>query len=89
MVPFEPDARPDLTGTSVFIGAGRADSIAPPEQAERLADLLRQAGAAVTVHWEPGGHAVTEREVDAARQWLMQSVVEQPRERRMPAAKQD
>ena len=23
MVPFEPDARPDLTGTSVFIGAGR------------------------------------------------------------------
>jgi predicted esterase/catechol 2,3-dioxygenase-like lactoylglutathione lyase family enzyme len=89
MVPFEPDARPDLTGTSVFIGAGRADPIAPPEQAERLADLLRQAGAGVTVHWEPGGHTVTEREVDAARQWLRQSVVEQPRERRMPAATED
>src|SRR2546422_1114596 len=35
MVPFEPDRLPDLTGTSVFIGAGRADSMAPPAQAER------------------------------------------------------
>jgi len=89
MVPYEPTAPPDLTGTPVFIGAGRADSIAPPTQTEHLADLLRQARAAVTVHWEPGGHAVTDGEVDAARHWLWQSVVERPRERRMPAAKQD
>jgi predicted esterase/catechol 2,3-dioxygenase-like lactoylglutathione lyase family enzyme len=89
MVPFEPEAPPDLTGTSVFIGAGRADSIAPPAQAEHLAGLLRRAGAVVTVHWEPSGHAVTEREVDAAREWLVQSVVERPRERRLPAAKED
>ena len=70
MVPFEPDVPPDLTGTSVFIGAGRADPIAPPAQAEHLADLFRQAGAAVTVDWQPGGHAVTDSEVAAARQWL-------------------
>jgi predicted esterase/catechol 2,3-dioxygenase-like lactoylglutathione lyase family enzyme len=89
MVPFEPDAPPDLTGTSVFIGAGRADSIAPPEQAEHLAEMLRRAGAAVTVHWEPGGHTLTDGEVDAARQWLWQSVVERPQERRMPIAKED
>jgi len=89
MVPFEPDAPPDLAGTSVFIGAGRADSIAPPEQTEHLADLLRRAGADVTVHWAPGGHAVTEGELDAARQWLRQSVVERPQERRMPIAKED
>src|SRR5207249_10403255 len=89
MVPFEPDPLPDLTGTSVFIGAGRADSMAPPAQAEHLADLLRRAGAAVTVHWEPGGHAVTEGEVDAARQWLWQTVVERPQERRMPIAKEN
>ena len=89
MVPFEPDAPPDLSGTSVFIGAGRADSIAPPEQTEHLADLLRRAGADVTVHWAPGGHAVTEGELDAARQWLRQSVVERPQERRMPIAKED
>ena len=70
MVPFEPETLPDLTGTSVFIGAGRADPIAPAAQAERLAELLRTAGADVTLHLEPGGHAVTEAEVAAARQWI-------------------
>ena len=72
MVPFEPDAPPALSGTSVFVGAGRADPIVPIAQAERLAELLRRAGAAVTLHWEPGGHAVTKSEVEAARQWIMQ-----------------
>jgi len=70
MVPFEPDAPPDLAGTSVFIGAGRSDAIAPAAQTERLAELLRRAGATLTLHWEPGGHAITEREVDAARDWI-------------------
>ncbi len=88
MIPFEPDTLPDLTGTSVFIGAGRADSIAPPAQAEHLAELLRRAGAAVMIHWEPGGHSLSDGEVEAARQWLWQSVVERPQERRMPIAKE-
>lgn len=70
MVPFEPDPVPALRGTSVFIGAGRADPIAPPDQVERLAAILRTGGADVTVHWEPGGHGVTQTEVDAARRWL-------------------
>jgi predicted esterase/catechol 2,3-dioxygenase-like lactoylglutathione lyase family enzyme len=70
MVPLELDTLPDLRGTSVFIGAGRADPIAPAAQAERLADMLREAGADVTLHWEPGGHTLTPREVDAARQWI-------------------
>jgi predicted esterase len=72
MVPFEPDAPPSLSGTSVFIGAGRADPIVPVAQAERLAALLREAGAAVTLHWESGGHTVSQGEVEAARQWIMQ-----------------
>jgi predicted esterase len=70
VVPFEPDALPDLRGTGVFIGAGRTDSIAPPTEAERLAWLLRQGGAAVTLHWMPGGHAVTAGETAAAREWI-------------------
>jgi predicted esterase/catechol 2,3-dioxygenase-like lactoylglutathione lyase family enzyme len=70
MVPFEPDALPDLTGTSVFIGAGRTDPIVPAAQAERLAELLRAAGADVTLHWERGGHAITPGEVKEARRWL-------------------
>jgi predicted esterase len=75
MVPFEPDALPNLAGTSVFIGGGRADPIAPPAQAERLAELLTQAGADVTLHWEPGGHALTQSEVEAARRWITQCLM--------------
>jgi glyoxalase family protein len=70
MVPFEPDRLPDLAGTAVFIGAGRSDQMVPQAQTERLAELLREAGADVTVHWEPGGHGVTKGEVDAAAHWI-------------------
>lgn len=70
MVPFEPVRPPALAGTSVFVGAGRMDPIAPPAHAERLAAILRSAGADVTSHWSAGGHSVTPDEVDAAREWL-------------------
>lgn len=72
MLPFEPETLLDLHGTAVFIGAGRTDAIAPPDQAERLADVLRRAGADVTLHWTPGGHGITKSEVDAARDWISQ-----------------
>jgi predicted esterase len=78
MVPFEPEGTVNLGGTAVFIGAGRNDPIAPPAQAERLAALLAQAGAEVTVHWDPGGHTVTEGEVQAAREWLLRLVGGRP-----------
>jgi predicted esterase len=73
MLPFEPETLPDLTGTGVFIGAGRIDPLVPAAQAERVADVLRAAGADVALHWEPGGHALTSREVDAAKMWLAQT----------------
>ncbi len=58
----------------MFIGAGKNDPIAPAAQAERLAELLRRAGADVTLHWEAGGHAVTRAEIEAARAWLLQAL---------------
>ena len=70
MIPFEPEAVPRLEGTSVFIGAGRTDPIVPVAQVERLASLFREAGADVTVHWEPGGHALTRAELAAAHEWI-------------------
>ena len=70
MVPYEPGALPDLAGTAVFIGAGRNDPIAPTEQVERLASILRAAGADVTVHWQNAGHTVTKDELDAAQRWI-------------------
>jgi predicted esterase/catechol 2,3-dioxygenase-like lactoylglutathione lyase family enzyme len=72
MVPFEPEVLPDLGGTPVFIGAGRADPIATMRQVQRLAELLEQAGAKVTIHWSHGGHEVSKGEIDAAREWIAQ-----------------
>ena len=71
MVPFEPDSMPDLSGTDVFIGAGRADPIAPPAQVERLMEMLEACGATVTVSWDPGGHRISPALVTAAREWLV------------------
>lgn len=70
MVPIVPDEVPDLSGVGVFIGAGRADPIAPAEQAERLATLLADAGAAVEVAWHPGGHQLDRGQADKGRGWL-------------------
>ncbi len=73
MVPFEPETLPDLSGTSVFIGAGRTDSMVPAALTERLAELLRQSGAAVAVHWDPGGHTIAPATFKAAQQWIANS----------------
>ena len=74
MVPLVPDSLPNLGGIPVFIGAGRRDPIAVPEQTEQLARLLAEAGMDVTTHWENGGHALSQGEVDAARTWLRRKV---------------
>src|SRR5687768_1586481 len=66
MVPLVPEELPNLRGVPVFMGAGRFDSLIPPPQTERLAQLLRQAGADVDLHWEPGSHALNQAEVQAA-----------------------
>ena len=69
MVPLEPDAPPHLAGLEVLIGAGRTDPLVDPANTQRLADLLRQASARVTVKWKPGGHELTRDDVEAAREW--------------------
>ncbi len=70
MLPYEPPAPSALAGTSVFISAGRADPFAPGAQVERLAALLRGAGADVRVHWRPGGHAIDPADVEAVKGWI-------------------
>ncbi|HLJ54932.1 MAG TPA: alpha/beta hydrolase [Chthonomonadaceae bacterium] len=70
MVPFEPDAPPDLAGKAVFLSAGRNDPIVPSENAARLAEILRSAGADVTLSWQNAGHSLTREEAASARSWL-------------------
>jgi predicted esterase len=70
MVPLIPDNLPDLSSARVWIGAGDQDPIIPPSEAQRLVELLRRAGADVTIRFLEAGHELTRDDVDAAREWL-------------------
>jgi phospholipase/carboxylesterase/glyoxalase family protein len=70
MVPFEPEAPPDLSGMPVFLAAGRGDRMIAPENTERLAEILREAGADLDLRWRDTGHALTYEEVAEAKDWL-------------------
>ncbi len=63
-----------LARTPVYLAAGRTDPIIPPENTERLARLLQDAGADVTLDWQPGGHGIGREEVEAARRWMNETL---------------
>ena len=73
MVPLEPDVQPDLAGTGVLLAAGRRDAMMPRGHPERLARMLRDAGADVTLAWRDAGHELTADDVDEASAWLARS----------------
>ncbi len=59
-----------LPGTPVFLAAGLSDQLVPPEETDKLATALRNAGANVTLRWDHAGHTLTRGDIDAAREWL-------------------
>ena len=69
MVPFEMETLPSLAGRRVLVAAGRSDPIVPAEQSERLAEMMRRAGAEVTLHWSPGAHGLERADLAAATAW--------------------
>lgn len=70
MVPLNPDRLPNLSSMHVWIGAGDQDPIVPPSETRRLAELLRRAGADVTIRFAKAGHGLTNDDVVTARDWL-------------------
>ncbi|MEK0431677.1 MAG: hypothetical protein RL139_1481 [Gemmatimonadota bacterium] len=70
MVPLVPDPLPVLPPTAALLLASAEDPIVPAANTERLAALLRDAGATVHLQWVPGGHQLTRADVTAARDWL-------------------
>jgi len=70
MVPLVPDPLPTLPRTRLLLSNGRTDPLVSLDETERLAKLFRDAGADVTLKWQPGGHELTQGDVSAARQWL-------------------
>ncbi len=69
MVPLIPDTLPDLSSVRVWIGAGDQDPIIPSSELQRLVELLRRAGADVTIRFFNAGHGLTSDDVITARDW--------------------
>ena len=70
MVPLIPETQPNLSRVRVWIGAGTDDPIIPTSETKRLAELLRSAGADVTIRFFQASHALTPGDVEVARDWL-------------------
>jgi len=70
MVPLIPNKLPDLSSMRVWIGAGDQDPIVPASETKRLAELLRRAGADVTIRFAKAAHGLTNDDLEGARHWL-------------------
>jgi phospholipase/carboxylesterase len=70
MVPLDPPHPPDLGKTPVLLLAGRHDRMISPTGTERLAVILSQAGADLTLDWRDAGHELTKEDFLLAADWL-------------------
>ena len=70
MVPLVPASLPNLAQARVLISSGDHDPIVPAENAQRLAAMLREAGANVTLRFEPAGHPLVVGDIEGAKEWL-------------------
>jgi phospholipase/carboxylesterase len=70
MVPLVLEKLPDLSSVRVWIGAGNQDPIIPASEAQGLVELLRSAGADVTIRFANASHGLTDAEVKTAGHWL-------------------
>jgi predicted esterase len=70
MVPFVPETMPQLSRKPILILAGTRDSIVPRDETERLAGLLEQARADLTLRWADATHGISGDEVRVAAEWL-------------------
>jgi phospholipase/carboxylesterase len=68
--PFLEDPPTHVEGVPVLIIDGEKDRRRSPGDGARLAQRLNRAGAAVTHHVLPVGHAITESDRQIARDWL-------------------
>ena len=70
MVPLVSEDLPNLSSVRVWIGAGDQDPIIPASETQRLVELLRRAGADVTIRFANAPHGLTNDDVKTARHWL-------------------
>jgi phospholipase/carboxylesterase len=79
--PLPPEIRDlgGLRGRRVLASGGEDDPFLPRETAEAGIASYRAAGAEVEERTRPGGHGITQDEVDAVRAWLARAGADQPK----------
>ena len=70
MVPLSHAPATDLSGKRALILSGAMDPIVPADNAGRLAEMLRRAGAEVQHQTLPAGHGLSQADVNLTRDWL-------------------
>ncbi len=70
MVVLEPKQLPDLKGKRAFLSSGTVDPIVPADHPGRLAQLLRRAGADVTLQTPAASHGLVPADFSGARDFL-------------------
>ena len=70
MVPLVPPVLAESGSCAHFAFFRRSRSDRAAENAERLAAMLREAGATVTSRFEPAGHSLGLGDIKAAKEWL-------------------
>ena len=70
MVPFEPAGPVQAAGKRVLISAGEFDPMISRAGSERLAAILKDAGADVELAWQPASHGLTQADVTLGQRFL-------------------
>jgi len=75
VLPFHTLPNPDLTGTKVWSSHGNADMWVSDEAGEHVVTSFRLLGATVGSLVRPGGHGITDEEIQGARDFLFRDGV--------------
>ena len=73
MVPFVPQASPDLSNKYIFMSSGLMDPIVSKQEAERLFSIFKNTSAKISLSWQQSGHELTMEEIQKAKEWLHSS----------------
>jgi phospholipase/carboxylesterase len=85
MVPFESEEVPSLSGKRVLISAGTLDQMISAAGTERLAAIMKEAGAAVQLEWQPAGHGLTAGDVKAGQRFFQAIIASGGKDSTAPA----
>jgi phospholipase/carboxylesterase len=70
MLAFLPQAIPSLKDVPVLVLAGKRDTTVPPSRGNEIPELLRSAGADVSLEWVDAAHDFCAEDAEKSAAWL-------------------